>query len=166
MPPKNDRIQVAPNPALRAVIDQTQDLTNSPGLGPTIALMLSMHVDLMRAEARRVPLTEGQASALAEIVGGPLVTPGVGALLIGEVMDAFDLAAGSVSSYGAHHGIDEAALLTKLRGIGPSADLALRFALARWWAMPAEDRDYRAAGLRIVSDGPPDLADAVTQVRE
>ena len=41
----------------------------------------------------------------------------------------------------------------RLAAAGPAADLALRHALARWWA--AEDRaatsdGFRAAGLRIV----------------
>jgi hypothetical protein len=33
------------------------------------------------------------------------------------------------------HGIGHDQLLAKLRGIGPSADLALRIAIARWWAL-------------------------------
>lgn len=152
MPPKNDRIQVAPNERLRAVIDRTQSLTHSAGLGPTIALMLSMHVDLMRLELRRVPLTSREAEVLAAIIGGPLVTPGVGSLLIGEVIDAFDIAGTGGSSYGSQFGVDEDRLVAKLRGIGPSADLALRLALATWWSLPDTDRDFTAVGLRIISD--------------
>ncbi|MFT4128116.1 MAG: hypothetical protein QM662_18040 [Gordonia sp. (in: high G+C Gram-positive bacteria)] len=102
------------------------------------------------------PLTAGEADALAEITGGSLLVPGVGAVLIGEVLDAIDIAGeDGPSSYAAHHGIDTDRLVAKLRGIGPSADLALRCAFARWWALPPERRDtdgYRAVGLRIVVD--------------
>jgi hypothetical protein len=53
-------------------------------------------------------------------------------------------------SYGTVYGVNQEALLTKLRGLGPTADLALRFAcmqMATVW--PKEQRDYRKVGINI-----------------
>lgn len=152
MPPKNDRIQVVTPPRIRAAVDEIQELTSTPGLGAAVVTMLTLHLELLHLELRRIPLTRNEADTLAAITGGPTLTAGVGAILIGEVLDAIDIAGNGPSSIAAHHDVDTDALVDKLRGIGPSADLALRLAFARWWAMPEDDRDYPAAGLRIVSD--------------
>ena len=48
-------------------------------------------------------------------------------------------------------GIDEDDLVEVLRGIGPTADLALRDALSRWWATGGEPtgEGFAAVGLRV-----------------
>ena len=82
-----------------------------------------------------------------------------------ETSQAFDLAhqiPGGQSSYAALFGIDENALLEKLRRLGPSADLALRLAIAHTRQRAetngahdaaASDR-YRTAGINIVDTNP------------
>lgn len=124
------------------------DLINSASHPQTIAAVVKERQTLHRMELRRVPLTESEADCLAEILGGTWLGSGYGALVLGEVLDAIGIA--GPGSYGAKHGVDEDVLIDKVRGIGPSCDLALREAFARWWATDPGDRDYTAVGLRIV----------------
>ena len=152
MPTARDRVQVVVDEARRAVIDRMQEALDLAGAGPTISAMLDHHIELMRLEAGRITFTLAEADTLAAIVGGPLLAGGVGPRLLAEVLDAFDVAGSGLSSYGRQFGIDEDRLVGKLRGIGPSADLALRIAFATWWSLPDEDRDYTLVGLRIVDD--------------
>jgi hypothetical protein len=142
------RLQVTPpSQEVRDWIDEVARLTLSPSPASTVSSLLSAMRDLMRLELRRVPLSEREADCLADILGGSIVTIGplLGPILYAEVANAFQLAGDGVSSYGAHHGIDQDALLAKLRGIGPSADLALRLAFARWWSMADGERGPSSA---------------------
>lgn len=113
--------------------------------------------DLIDAEARRLPLTVAEASCLASIVGQPMMSPGVGLILLAEASDAFRLAreadptGGEVSSYAAQYEVDEERLLERLAQLGPAGDLAVRDALSRWWAggMEPTVAGFVAVGLRV-----------------
>ena len=85
----------------------------------------------------------------------------VGSRTFHQVSDAFDLAhqfPGGLSSYATQFGVDENEPLTKLRRLGPSADLALRIAIALSWdyrpaaeeGAPTTAEAYRSAGLTIM----------------
>lgn len=123
---------------------------------------LELWREVLAVELRRIPLTVAEASCLADVLNGSLISGPAVALSIGlvaaAVEDAFrltredDPTGGAVSSYGAKHGIDEELLLGKLRRLGPAADHALADAIARWWAQPDPDataEGFRAVGLRI-----------------
>jgi len=123
--------------------------------GSAAGSIITTFRDLMRLELRRVPLTTSEADCLADILGSStlLASPALGSIVYAEVSSAFQIAKQTPgASYGADHDIDEQALLDKLRGLGPAADLALRIAFARWWVLPAEERDYRMVGLNIIDD--------------
>lgn len=119
-----------------------------------VVLRRSMLTD----ELRRIPLTETEADLLASIIGNDFeLGVAVGGLrTFAQVSEAFDLAhqtPGAISSYAHQFGIDENGLLTKLRRLGPSADLALRIALAQSW-------DHQRTDTTEASDGPLDPAQA------
>lgn len=126
--------------------------------GESVPLRLVSEVRLLRgllaSELNRVPLTVPEASCLADVVGGDMMQPGWGSILLAEVWDAFAAAPG-VSSYSAKWGVSQDALIARLRGIGPTADLALRDALSAWWAADGEPTaaGFTAAGLRIIEVG-------------
>ncbi len=169
----SDRLTVSlPGQRVRDRLDEYGRLIGSPGYAPTLLRILDERDALMAGELRRVPLTEREADVLASILNGVFLGvgisgPGIGAgILIGEVLDAFEIARQHGTPYGEQFGIDEDALLGKLRGIGPTADLALREAFARWWS-DSEDRDYASVGLRIISDTPTrdDILNAVRDGR-
>jgi hypothetical protein len=151
MATKLPRITVTPpSTEVRDWIDEIAGLSfQAPAAA--VGAMLGAMRDLMRMELRRVPLTEHEADCIADILNSSAVSlgPVLGPIVYAEVSDAFHLAGDGVSSYGAKHNINQDALLAKLRGIGPSADLALRLAFARWWAMPDGQRDYRAVWLDV-----------------
>jgi hypothetical protein len=98
-------------------------------------------------ELRRLQLTLGEASCIAEVMNGTVlaaaISTGQGAgLVFAECYDAFRLSRRddgvAFSSYGAKWGIDEEALLGKLRNLGPAADHALADAMSRCWQWGAE----------------------------
>jgi hypothetical protein len=133
---------------VRAWIGEVADLTDQAPAATAAALLAAMR-DLMSLELRRIQFTEGEADCLVDILNGRAETLGLGPLVYAVVSDAVHLArADESSSYAARYGIDEDTLLSKLRGMGPTADLALRLAVARWWA-GAEPRDYATAALNI-----------------
>lgn len=136
--------------------------TGSPNLQVRVELGL-WHAALT-AELRRIPLTVAEASCLADVLNGAMLTPGIGALTWMEVEDAFgfardtDLPDPNASSYAAKWGVDEESLLTRLRRLGPAADHALRDAIARWWESDGEAtvEGFQAVGITIVA-GPRDV---------
>ncbi|KAA1249864.1 hypothetical protein F0Q45_12730 [Mycobacterium simiae] len=153
MATKLPRLSVTPpSEEVLSWIEEVAALTYQAPAAATGALLAAMH-DLGRSELRRIQLTEHEADCLADVLNGSVIALGpiLGPIVYAEVSDAFHLAGDGISSYGAKHDIDQDALLAKLRGIGPSADLALRLAFARWWNMPDRKRDYRAVGLNIKS---------------
>ena len=121
--------------------------------------------DLLAAELARIPLTLWEARAIADVAkGGPLepyIGVGIG-LTYAMCEEEFRYAreAGPVpgySSYGRKWGINEDALLAKLRALGPTADAALRAAIAAWWQLgdKSADTDEKALsslGVRLVVD--------------
>lgn len=141
---------------------QNEDLKQRSRHGQAKAELETWH-SVLTVELKRIRLTVEQASCLADILNGVLTTPGVGTsfgLAWMECSDAFSLATG-VSSYGRKHapeGADpdkwEADLLDYLRGLGPAADTALRYAIAELWArdLPGTAEGFAAAGLRVVEE--------------
>jgi hypothetical protein len=135
------------------------------GIGATAANAVSMLIDISAAELRRIPLTVGQASLLAEAGGGWLLGDGVGTMLAYELEDLLANESGPAlpwsvaGSFEEKHGLPPGGgleLAGWLRGVGPAADFALRLALARWWhrGLEASADGFRAAGLRIVDPAP------------
>lgn len=134
---------------------------------------LQMWRDALDGELRRLRLTVDQAGCVADVLNGPMLSPGVAATLgivYAECYDAFRLARedrsgnplpaplGDVSSYGAKWGPEgadpakwEQELLDYLGRLGPAADMALRDAVARWWDEDGEPtvEGFAAVGLRV-----------------
>lgn len=120
----------------------------------TVSILLGAMHEIPSGELRRIPLTVAEADALASIVGNDfqgLFT--VGALrTFASVSEAFDLAHQTLdgtSSYANQFSIDEDQLLTKLRRLGPAADLALRIALAQF--RDAEDTEEDATNVNTTT---------------
>jgi hypothetical protein len=115
--------------------------------------------DVMAAELRRVPLTVGEANCLASILKGHRPSSGPASASIGvcyaEAEQAFHLAReiAERAPAGKWWGIDEDALLDRLRRLGPAADLALQDAIAHWHGrrFDATAGGFEAAGLRIIN---------------
>ena len=163
------------------IIGRAQRALRPAVLSAGAAAELGVFDTLLSQELRRIRLTLAEARALAAVVLGDVFDPYVtGPLLFADASDAFRLArqddplGGSISSYAVSFGIDEAALLDKLLAYGPTADLALRDALSRWWSRSGEraaedsiDADehedddrheaagFRAVGMTIIADPEP-----------
>lgn len=117
---------------------------------------------VLRVELRRIPLTLGEACAIADVFKGHAPTAGVVPTNIGTIYagcyEEFTMAreggpVPEVSSYGRKWEIDEEALLSKLQKLGPAADLALEDAIGRWWQDPDSDQSQAAfekVGIRII----------------
>lgn len=163
---RTPRLAVALPDSTRSWVDQVAVWTSQPPAA-TAASLIDILVDLLRVELRRVPLSVAKADAVSHILGNdprPDLTVSPMRVFV-EASQAFDLAhqiPGGQSSYAAVFGIDENALLEKLRRLGPSADLALRLAIAQTREpagnsgspdAAAADR-YRTAGINIVDINP------------
>jgi hypothetical protein len=73
---------------------------------------------------------------------------GLGPIAYIEAAYAFGCNHGE-DSYGTVYGVDQEVLLTKLRSLGPTADLALRLACAQMGTVwPIERRDYGTVGIK------------------
>lgn len=106
--------------------------------------------DLLDAELSRTRWSLAELELLARATMGTTAGPGVSTsvgAMFGAVFDARRL--GEVAD-------DEAttALLDKLGGLGPTADMALEYAVAEWWAGEHEHTpvDWEAAGVRVATD--------------
>lgn len=167
---RTPRLAVALPPDTRAWIDMMAHWVSEPPAA-TVSILLDAIHEILSRELRRVPLTVAEADALTSIVGNDF-HHGIsvaGLRTFASVSEAFDLAhqsLGGISSYADKFSIDEDQLLAKLRRLGPTADLALRIALAQFVdgdtnvdAPTAETNTptmkYRAAGLTII-DNPPE----------
>lgn len=160
---RTKRLAVALPDSTRSWVDQVAAWTSQPPAA-TAASLIDILADLLRVELRRVPLSVAEADAISHILSNdprPDLTVGPMRVFV-EASQAFDLAhqiPGGQSSYAAVFGIDENAMLEKLRRLGPTADLALRLALAQVRQQNSEnppskaeavaDR-YRAVGLTIM----------------
>src|SRR5262245_46202494 len=122
---------------------------------------LGMWRDALEIELRRMRFTVAELNCMADAMNGTLIQPGIALtvpIVFAEMSDAFELAP-PPSSYGEKWGIDEAALLAKIRALGPTADHALHDAISRWWEkwggrqIPDDDptEGWAAVGLRVVS---------------
>ncbi len=154
---RTPRLAVALAEDTRTWVERMATWTDDPPAA-TVATLLSAMSHMLTDELRRIPLTEAEADVLASIIGNDFeLGVAVGGLrTFAQVSEAFDLAhqtPGAISSYAHQFGIDENDLLTKLRRLGPSADLALRIALAQSW-------DYQGTDTTEASDGPLDPAEA------
>lgn len=115
--------------------------------------------DVMAAELRRSPLTVGEANCLAGILKGHRPSSGPAPSSIGvcyaEAEQAFRLAReiAERAPAGKWWGIDEGALLDRLKRLGPAADMALQDAIAHWHTgrFDPTAEGFEAAGLRIIS---------------
>ena len=115
---------------------------------------------VLAAERRRIRLTLAEASCVADVLSGHLITHGTVLMAGGagvcyaECHDAFRLSreAGE-PGYGAKWGISEDELLAKLQRLGPAADLALEDAIARWWGRKHPEptvEGFAEVGLRVI----------------
>ena len=157
-PGRTQRLAVALPKSTRSWVDQVAVWTNQPPAA-TAAGLIGVFAELLRVELTRLLLTVPEADALSRIIGNDF-TLGltVGKMRVfAEVSEAFDLAhqsPGGLSSYADQFGIDENALLEKLRRLTPTADLALRLAIAQeaeseQGADQTDADRYRAVGINI-----------------
>lgn len=106
--------------------------------------------DLLDAELSRTRWSLAELELLARSTMGATASPGVSTsvgAMFGAVFDARHL--GDVPD-------DEAtaALLDKLGGLSPAADMALEYAVAAWWADSHEHTalEWEAVGVRVAVD--------------
>ena len=150
------------------VCDWLADLAavTATGLKPaaTVPDAIRLIMATLDVELRRIPLTVGEASLLAEVRGGPILDAGLGigvgaGIMLMDLADATDpqwATDGDLRpQFEERHGLPPGgvqALRDKLTTLGPAADLALRLALARWWQhdYPATSEGFREIGLRII----------------
>lgn len=162
-PGRTPRLAVALPEDTRAWVDQVAACADDPPAATAATLLRAMR-HAHTAELRRIPLTVPEADVLAAILGNDLqLGSAVGSRTFHQVSDALDLAhqlGPDTLTYANQFGVDEDALLTKLRRLGPSADLALRIAIALSWdyrpeadvrnAIKNTIEAYRNAGLTII----------------
>jgi hypothetical protein len=153
----DNRIQARLSADTAAWLDDRASRMDAPSRHVQAAAELALWRLTLAAELRGVRLTLGEASCVAEVLAGPLMTPMVtrSGTVCAACWDAFSLARGrepaGISSYGAQHGIDEGRLLKYLGSLSPAADLALADAISRWWGAGAEasEEGFAGAGLRV-----------------
>ena len=164
-PSRTPRLAVALPDSARSWVDQVAVWMSQPPAA-TAASLIEILADLLRIELRRVPLSVAEADAVSHILGNaprPDLTVSSMRVFV-EASEAFDVAhqiAGGQSSYAATFGIDENSLLEKLRRLTPTADLALRLALAQGRQQQSKKTGpdnadaadhYRATGITIIDN--------------
>jgi len=109
---------------------------------------LQTHLTL---ELGRIPLSVPEALCIADVQQNAILTLPVASQVALGLETSFGLAPGLL---GKKWGIDESAILAKVRAAGPTADHALADATSAWWAAHgSRDRSgLRAVGLNIVDD--------------
>ncbi len=163
-PGRTPRLAVALAEDTRAWVDQIADCADDAPAATAATLLRAMR-HAHTAELCRIPLTVPEADVLAAILGNDLQLGSAvgGSRTFHQVSDALDLAhqlGRDTLTYANQFGVDENELLTKLRRLGPSADLALRIAIALSWDYRPEGDErnaikntieaYRSAGLTII----------------
>ena len=108
----------------------------SPFMPGGAANELEVWRSVQRLELASVPLTIAELLLIADVLNGSIVATGFGSVTAHEAADATGADPGS---YGAKWGVDEAALVDKLARLGPTADYALRQAVADFWDRPGAD---------------------------
>jgi hypothetical protein len=152
---KSTRVALSVPPSQLKWVQEMSELMFIPATAGTITSLLDAVQGLLKLELRRIPLTVGEAGCIADVLNGALVLspPVLGPVLYAELSDAFSFAQGG-ASYGTKWSIDEQALAKRMLAIGPTADLALRIAIAQWWKTPdkrSDEAGFRAVGLNIVT---------------
>lgn len=146
----DNRIQWRAAPDLVAwLLGRAERATEAPNLTRAAQQELAQWRESLRVEQARTRWEPAELGCLADILNGSLVQ-GVGQYLAMEVADAFALDPGAL---GPKWGIDEAALLAKITGLGAVASAATIDGIARWWADPdrgphADPESWRAVGFR------------------
>lgn len=110
---------------------------------------------VLRLELNAFPLRREEALLLVDMCLGGMADDAVGAGLVAWTLEEVTRAYPGV--YGRKWGVDEAALLARLRTAGPALDHALASAIYAYIAaQPAGDEAgaLRAAGLKIVDPDP------------
>lgn len=141
----------------RGLHEWVQQRADASALGfPAVAHELAQAREVYAAELRSHAFTVPELCLVADVLNGTMPTPGVGAGTVAwSVEDACqDARSGPLPSpYGERWGVDEDVLVGKLRALGPAADLAVRFAVARFWASPdvdaADAEVWRALGFAV-----------------
>ncbi len=163
-PGRTPRLAVALPDSTRSWVDQVAVWMSQPPAA-TAASLIDILADLLRIELRRVPLSIAEADAVSNILGNaprPDLTVSAMRVFV-EASEAFDVAhqISSQASYAAIFGIDENSLLEKLRRLTPTADLALRLALAQGRQQQSKKTGpdnadaadhYRATGITIIDN--------------
>jgi hypothetical protein len=148
---------------LDPILNRAERAHRPDNLAEAARTELGVFDGLLHAELRRIILTEAEASALAALYS-TFDASAIGMLLYAEAADGFRLArgkdptGGDMSSFATQFSINEEVLLAKLLECGPTADLALRDALSRWWQTTANDnpdpddrtKSFRAVGIHII----------------
>jgi hypothetical protein len=110
--------------------------------------------EILAAEARRLPLTVGEARMLRDAAAPMPTASGAGRLLFGALLDTIDAASESGIDAQARYDVDPEQLTRKLRSAGVAADVAIRDALAEWRIarLPDTADGYRSAGLNVIEE--------------
>lgn len=111
------------------------------GTGARARAELRLWQDVLAAELGRQIWTLGEIGLVADVLSGSMLPDRVGAVVALQVLDG---CSGLDNVHGQRWGVDEDALLGRLRRLGPAADLALLDAVSRWWA--SDTRDHSVSG--------------------
>lgn len=158
----DNRLQLRIKPDLHAWLSDRADRMHghSPDLQAKTELGLWRAV--LEMELRRIRLSVAEASCLADVLNGSMLDATLGPLTFYEASDAFRIARDTpvpeMSSYATKWGVDEDALLERLRALHPVADHALRDALSRWWhdeASEATVEGFTKHGLHVYDPDAP-----------
>lgn len=159
MASSDTRLQVRLGEGLHAWLTDRAARYASPSRHEHGRAELGMWRDVMAAELRRIRLTLPQARCIAQVIDGPLLTPGVPArlgMVYAEVYDAFRIFEDSPTNDDEAFPLDEDGrkeLLDYLGRLGPAADMALYDAFSRWWASggKATVEGFAKVGLTVIA---------------
>lgn len=149
----DNRIQWRATPDLEAwLLGRAERAAEAPNLTRAARQELAQWRESLRVEQARARWEPAELGCLADILNGSLMQ-GVGQYLAMGVADAF---AGEPGTWAEKWGIDEAALLAKVTGLGVVASAATIDGITRWWADPergphADPESWRALGFRADS---------------
>lgn len=130
---------------LQDALEARQPDPDGQALGLTAKRDLGRYYDALRRELKlaAATLTRGEKLALCDVSNGTLWDSLSAGYLWAEVADADPAQL-------AQWGVDQDALVAKLRALTPTQSLALVDALERWWLLPEvtdHDESLRAVGL-------------------
>lgn len=131
--------------------------TRAMGAGPKARARteLGLWRGVLAEELARMSWTLPELAVIAQTLSGTILPDGVGHagnLLAWEVADAVAPGPGP-QLIPTDWGVDTGALVARLEGLGPAADLALMDAVSRWWADDGREHTaggWAAVGVRVV----------------